>query len=237
MFIFLFIILIALFYFILIILNRDSLYEYWNGFISSDCDFQDTTDKAKNIPSLQSAWICQNEDIRSLQLGIFLSHDYILTKVQEYFRTLESISIENKEIGIRYFPLYSKGIKTTLVDVFGLSDMYLKTINLGLLILEPGTKTSWLKGKSRGIYRYHYPLKLSEDCGLYIKIEKTYHIRWNEKQGIILDPTLEHKLENQGNTPCFLFIADIPRFLSWKYNFFNGLIHSYFPPEEIDFSH
>lgn len=251
--------LVVLIYAILTFADRNRIYLQWNEYIGSQCNYQNETDRAfRNIPSLQSAWVCQNEYVREMHRSIFLLHNELLDKVEEYFKTMiecaeDSVKgigdvdgSQQKNGGTRYFPFMINREVTSLVETFGLANLQTPAFNFGLLILEPGTTTQWRKDVSRGIYRYHYALKLPKEgeFGLYLRGRQTskdndekapnHRLKWKEKRGFIWDASLEHHLANQSNEPCFLLIADVPRHLSWKHQWINTLLHTYFPPPSTE---
>lgn len=254
----LFILLIAIFgfavliYALLVFIDRQYLYRQWNNIIMDQCKYQNETDRAfNNIPSLQSAWVCQNEHAKKLHQSIYLIHDEFLVKIEEYFRVMldcvdEDTSINKGEKknkgGIRYFPFWINSTSTQLVKNFELPDFSKYAFNLTLLIVEPGTVTAWKKGISKGFYRYHYALKLPKtgEYGLYLRDKKNntdedtsvYRVKWRTKKGFIWDASFDHYISNQSNEPCLLLIADIPRYLSWKYHSINTWLHTYFPVDE-----
>lgn len=234
-------------YAILAFIDRESIYRSWNEYIQNQCNYQNETDRAfRNIPSLQSAWVCQNEYVREMHLSIFLFHDEILCKVEEYFKAMiecaeESAGVHNRRGGTRYFPFIVNKEKTSLFETFGLGSFNCQAFNLGLLIIEPGTITPWQQGISRGVYRYHYALKIPKDgeFGLYLRDRRPrdatdevpiHRLKWREKQGFIWDDNLDHHIGNQSQESCFLLIADVPRHFSWKHQWINNLLHTYFPP-------
>ena len=253
---------IVLIYAILTFADRNKIYMQWNECITNQCNYQNETDRAfRNIHSLQSAWVCQNEYVREMHRSIFLLHNELLDKVEEYFKTMiecaENGSSYQKSGGTRYFPFMINREITSLVETFGLGNLKTPAFNFGLLILEPGTTTQWRKEVSRGTYRYHYALKLPEEgeFGLYLRgrrqtskdeesLKKNnseekppiHRLKWKEKKGFIWDASIEHYLANQSSEPCFLLIADVPRHLSWKHHWINTLLHTYFPPPSTEIS-
>ena len=188
--------LFVIIYSILCFTDRRRIYQYWNENIAIQCNYQNETDRAfRNIPSLQSAWVCQNEYVRLIHRSIFLLHNDLLSRVEEYFKAMiecaeegESDTISRKG-GIRYFPFQINHEITSLVETFGLNHLKIPAFNFGLLIIEPGTTTPWRKSLSRGIYRYHYALKLPKDgeFGLYLRLredkDQTRHL--SDKMGSI----------------------------------------------------
>jgi len=250
-------------YAILTFSDRSKIYQQWNEFLIAQCNYQNETDRAfNNIPSLQSAWVCQNEYVREMHRGIFLLHNELLSKVEEYFKTMiecvEEIPQTYQEESdfhqddtrqhlpkreTRYFPFKINRMTTGLVETFGLTKLRTSAFNFGLLILEPGAATPWRRSLSKGLYRYHYALKLPKvgGFGLYLRLndEKDspiHRIKWKEKHGFIWDATFNHHLANHSMEPCFLLVADIPRHLSWRHHWINTILHTYFPPSESGIS-
>lgn len=244
-------------YLILTLMDRNKIYHEWNKIIVDICSYQNETDRAfREISSLQSAWVCQNKIVHEIHRSIFLRHDDLLHRVEEYFRTMIECAEEKTYLtstlsqdqnkgrpgGIRYFPFQTNRILTVLAETFGLNQTWLPSLNLGLLIIEPQTKTSWQTSLSSGLYRYHYALKLPHEgnFGLYLRQGNQdnlnprrgsiHWIKWKERKGFVWDATFEHHLENHTLEPCFILVADIPRYLPWKYHNINLLLHTYFPP-------
>lgn len=240
-------------YTLLTFANRDLVYQHWNKIIQKECLYQNETDRAfHNVLSLQSAWICQNEYVRELHRSIFLMHHGLLAKVEEYFQAMLECAEEEKPTapkrgGLRYFPFRVNCEATSLsllTDGFNFNQLQPNVLSLGLLIIEPNTLTSWQRASTRGIYRYHYALKLPQEgeYGLHLKDWEVseeldenipiHRIKWKDKHGFIWDPTYYYRLSNLTSEPCFLLIADIPRQLSYRYHTINSLLHTYFPHSE-----
>lgn len=228
---------IILLYCSLYLINRKSLYKSWNKAIAIYCDEQNENDHvSKYIPSLQSAWICQNESVRQTHINIVLLHEEINNKINEYFRVMEECVEDTSGFtsrgGTRYLPFISNGNINSLANNFNLAKLKTDAFNLGLLVIEPGATGSWQEHTSRGVYRYHYGLKTPKkgEYGLYIKDNPIHRIKWKERQGFIWDPSLTHSVFNQTDEICFILVADIPRHLPVLYSMVNTIIHTYFPP-------
>ena len=253
---------IVLVYVILTFSNRERIYRHWNEFIADQCSYQNEVDRAfRNIPSLQNAWICQNEYVKEMHRSIFLLHSDLLITVEDYFKATIECAEEDADLkpmlpdnigyqrkgGTRYFPFLINREPTSLVETFGLSHLQTPAFNFGLLLLEPGAVTPWRRNVSQGLYRYHYALKLPKEgeFGLYLRERHpdetgmikeeipSHRIKWREKQGFIWDASFDHHLANRSQEPCFLLVADIPRHLSWKHQWINTLLHAYFPPSDF----
>lgn len=248
LFLILLFVLFVIVYVVLTFFNRTRIYQHWNSYLAREIKEQNETDRAfNNIPSLQSAWLCQNELARDLHRSIYLSHDEILTRVEDYFKTMIECAEEGKESTSkrqgRYFPFIINYKPTNLLESFSFKNISLPLFNFGLLILEPSEVISWRKDLSKGLYRYHYALRLPKmgEYGLYLRFneDKESPVRrvvWKERQGFIWDATYLHHLANHSLEPCILLIADIPRKFSWKYHWINNLLHTYFPPLGDDFT-
>jgi len=220
-------------------LNPYSLVSYWNEIITPDRDRQNFTDRlTEKIPSLQEASQSRNQAIRTLHALIKSNHHRIVQEVEETMRKyhgLPMIELDDTQAGcfpgqtgwrtiwVKFFNSFAPtaDLLPTLKSI--VQQVGNKVFLLQISILHPDTNLRPHVGPSRGVYRYHYGLKIPKGTvGFTIEDEP---VQWGEGVGWVWDDTLLHSAYNFTTEPRVIIFADIERELPWPKNMLNWIIY------------
>ena len=90
-------------------------------------------------------------------------------------------------------------------------------------VLAPGAKILPHCGPYKGCLRYHLGLSIPDSSNCFININnKKYH--WKDGEGILLDDTYEHWVENNTDKPRIILFCDIVRPMTFLGKYLNKFI-------------
>ncbi|MFJ5676171.1 aspartyl/asparaginyl beta-hydroxylase domain-containing protein [Streptomyces sp. NPDC093097] len=112
-------------------------------------------------------------------------------------------------------PLYILGVanesaRDKCPSLIGFAEQTPEVVAVAVSMLEPGVSLAPHAGANAGLLRYHLCVKTPETNPPRLRVDQDFYT-WKEGEGVVLDDTFEHEVENSSDGTRVVVIIDFRR--------------------------